>query len=45
MCTAILGVISQVTEGDVTYDFFTAAASGTVTLENFITQTKEWTIA
>lgn len=45
LCPAIMGTVSQVTEDDVTYDFFTADASGSVTLENFITQTKGWTIA
>lgn len=44
-CQTIVGTVSQVTDGDVTYDFFTAVANGTVTLENFITQTKGWTIA
>lgn len=41
----IMGKVSQVTEGDVTYDFFTADESGTVTLMSFITQTKGWTLA
>lgn len=44
-CQTIMGTVSQATEGGATYDFFTASASGTVTLENFITQTKGWTIA
>lgn len=44
-CQTIMGTVSQVTDDDITYDFFTAGTSGTVTLENFITQTKGWTIA
>ncbi len=44
-CQTIKGTVSQVTDDEVTYDFFTASASGTVTLENFITQAKGWTIA
>lgn len=45
MCTNLRGTVSQEEDGDVTYDFFTADTSGAVTLENFITQTKGWTIA
>lgn len=41
----ILGTVSQKTDDFSTYDFFTADASGTVTLENFITQIKGWTVA
>ena len=41
----IMGTVSQVTRGNETYDKFTASASGTVTLEDFITTTKGWTIA
>lgn len=44
-CSTLMGTVSQVTDGGVTYDFFTQDASGTVSLENFITQTKGWTLA
>lgn len=44
-CTTLLGTVSQRTDDTGTYDFFTADAAGTVTLEQFITQTKGWTIA
>lgn len=43
--TAILGTVSQITDDTGTYDFFTADAGGSTTLQNFITQTKGWTIA
>lgn len=43
---SITGTISQVTDADSnTYDFFTADANGTVTLMDFITNTKGWTVA
>lgn len=45
ICNGTMGTVSQVTEGDVTYDFFTADDSGTITLMSFITQTKGWTVA
>lgn len=41
----IKGNVSQITEGDVTYDFFTADDAGDTTLQDFITTTKGWTIA
>ena len=41
----ITGTVSQKTEDNVTYDFFTADANGAVTLADFITNTKGWTIA
>lgn len=45
-CEEILGTVSQVTdEGGVTYDFFTADSAGTITLTEFITVTKGWTLA
>ena len=44
-CDTIMGTVSQVTENDVTYDFFTQDASGTVSLRSFITSTKGWTLA
>lgn len=44
-CSTIMGTVSQVTEGGETYDFFTQDASGTVTLADFITTTKGWTLA
>lgn len=44
-CNTIVGTVSQVTEGGETYDFFTQDASGTVTLADFITNTKGWTLA
>lgn len=44
-CSAIVGTVSQVTEDGETYDFFTQDDSGTVTLADFITQTKGWTLA
>ncbi len=45
ICNGTMGTVSQVTEGGVTYDFFTEDESGTTTLMNFITQTKGWTVA
>ena len=43
---SITGTISQVTDADSnTYDFFTADENGTVTLMDFITNTKGWTVA
>lgn len=44
-CTQILGTVSQVTDGGETYDVFTQDSSGTVTLADFITNTKGWTLA
>lgn len=44
-CASITGTVSSVTEDEVTYDFFTADANGTVTLTDFITTTKGWTLA
>jgi hypothetical protein len=44
-CSAITGTVSQVTDGGNTYDFFTADPNGTVTLTEFITTTKGWTLA
>lgn len=44
-CSTIVGTVSQVTEDGETYDFFTQDDSGTVTLADFITQTKGWTLA
>ena len=43
--TTLMGTVSQVTDGDSTYDFFTADPNGTVTLAEFITNTKGWTLA
>lgn len=43
--STIVGTVSQVTEDSSTYDFFTADENGTVTLLNFITNTKGWTVA
>ena len=44
-CSTIVGTVSQVTEGGETYDFFTQDDSGTVTLADFITTVKGWTLA
>lgn len=45
-CDEITGSVSQKTAEDGTvYDFFTADSSGTVTLTEFITNTKGWTLA
>lgn len=44
-CDEILGTVSAVTDGDTTYDFFTQDEAGTVTLTEFITTTKGWTLA
>lgn len=44
-CQEIAGIVSQVTDDTGTYDSFAADAGGTVTLSDFITQTKGWTIA
>jgi len=48
--SAIVGTVSQktyneYTDTEETYDFFTADESGTVTLMDFITNTKGWTVA
>lgn len=44
-CSTLMGTVSQVTDDTGTYDFFTADANGTVTLADFITATKGWTLA
>ena len=44
-CSALMGTVSQVTDSSGTYDFFTQDANGTVTLADFITTTKGWTLA
>lgn len=45
-CNTIMGTVSQVTDGETTYDFFTQdQENGTVTLADFITNTKGWTLA
>ena len=45
-CDTILGTVSQKTAEDgTTYDFFTADEAGTVTLTEFITVMKGWTLA
>lgn len=44
-CSTIMGTVSQVTDGDETYDFFTQDDSGTVTLADFISTVKGWTLA
>lgn len=44
-CQSLMGTISQITDASGTYDFFTQDASGTVTLADFITNTKGWTLA
>lgn len=41
---SITGSVSSVTDDSGTYDFFTADENGAVTLANFITNTKGWTI-
>ncbi len=43
--SSIVGTVSSVTRGAETYDKFTADANGTVTLQDFITTTKGWTLA
>lgn len=43
--STIMGTVSQVTDDTGTYDFFTADENGTVTLLDFITNTKGWTVA
>lgn len=43
--STITGTVSQVTDDTGTYDFFTADENGTVTLLDFITNTKGWTVA
>lgn len=42
--STIMGTTSQVSDDTGTYDFFTADASGSTSLENFITTTKGWTL-
>lgn len=44
-CTLIVGTVSSITDITGTYDIFTEDASGTVTLLDFITNTKGWTVA
>lgn len=45
-CSTIMGTVSQVTDGDETYDFFTQdQENGTISLADFITNTKGWTLA
>ena len=44
-CDEIKGIVSTVTDSDTAYDFFTADPAGTVTLTEFITNTKGWTLA
>lgn len=44
-CSTLMGTVSQVTDDTGTYDFFTADANGTVSLADFITNTKGWTLA
>ena len=41
----IMGTVSQFTENEVTYNFFTADESGTTSLNAFITTIKGWTLA
>lgn len=43
--STIMGTVSQVTDDTGTYDFFTADENGSVTLMDFITNTKGWTVA
>ena len=40
-----MGTVSQVVDGEDTYDFFTADPDGATTLTQFITTTKGWTLA
>ena len=44
-CQSLMGTVSSVTDDTGTYDFFTQDASGTVSLADFITQMKGWTLA
>lgn len=44
-CSTLMGTVSQVTDDTGTYDFFTQDESGTVTLADYITNTKGWTLA
>lgn len=44
-CSTLMGTVSSVTDDTGTYDFFTADANGTVSLADFITTTKGWTLA
>lgn len=45
-CSTIVGSVSQITDASGTYDFFTQDQdNGTVTLLDFITNTKGWTVA
>lgn len=44
-CETILGTVSTITDGETSYDFFTADENGDTTLTEFITQVKGWTLA
>lgn len=44
-CSNIMGSVSQASDDDGVYDYFTRDDSGTVTLADFITQIKGWTLA
>lgn len=44
-CQTLMGTVSSVTDDTGTYNFFTADANGTVSLADFITTTKGWTLA
>lgn len=44
-CNGIMGRVEQRTDDTGTYDFFVQDDSGTMTLTNFITSVKGWTIA
>ena len=44
-CSTLMGTVSQVTEDGVTYNFFTQNDDGTVSLADFITNTKGWSLA
>lgn len=44
-CDEILGTVITQTDDDEVYDFFAADSLGTVTLTEFITTTKGWTLA
>ena len=45
MCDSIMGIVSTVTENNVTYRKFTKDASGSTSLSSFITNTKGWSLA
>ena len=44
-CDSLMGTVSQVTVDEDTYNLFTKNSNGTVSLTNFITTTKGWTLA